>query len=203
MFSHEPGTMASLPGSGHRRLSSWNMNHGWIGGDIPMNDYFYFYATTDGGANWSLETDIVLPAGFTNSFEEVRQPIFVGGTAGYLPVRVLTDTSDTYLLIYRTDDGGQTWIYQGSVQDGRAVDFDAPTSGWIAGGMSLYRSTDSGVTWSAMSLSGIPATEYFLKVDFVDGQYGWVLTTPDDSTWTPLNLYRTEDGGVTWTQLLP
>ncbi len=69
--------------------------------------------------------------------------------------------------------------------------------------MSLYRSTDSGVTWSAMSLSGIPTTEHFLKVDFVDGQYGWVLTTPDDSTWTPLNLYRTEDGGVTWTQLLP
>ncbi len=45
------GTMASLPGSGHKGgISFLDMNHGWIGGDIPMNDYFYFYATTDGGA---------------------------------------------------------------------------------------------------------------------------------------------------------
>ncbi len=49
-----------------------------------------------------METDIVLPAGFSNSYETVQQPFFVGGAAGYLPVRALTDTSDAYLLIYRT-----------------------------------------------------------------------------------------------------
>ena len=204
VFTHEPGTTASLPGSGHKGgLTFLDMNHGWIGGDIPMNDYFYFYATSDGGANWSLETDIALPAGFSNTFEGVQQPIFVGGTAGYLPVRMMTDTNETYLLIYRTDDSGQTWVYQGMVQNGKDVSFDSATSGWIAADMSLYRSTDSGVTWSAMPLSGIPATETILKVDFVDGQNGWVLTTPDSSTWTPLNFYHTVDGGATWTQLLP
>jgi len=204
VFAHEPGTDASLPGSGHKGgLTFLDMNHGWIGGDIPMNDYFYFYATADGGASWSLQTNIVLPAGFSNTFEEVRQPIFVGGTAGYLPVRVLTDTNESYLLIYRTDDSGQTWVYQGSVQNGNAVDFDSATSGWIAADMSLYRSTDSGVTWSAVSPSGIPATENILKIDFVDGQYGWVLGTPDSSTLTPLDLFHTEDGGATWTKLLP
>jgi len=203
-FAHEPGTTASLPGSGHKGgLAFLDMNHGWIGGDIPMTDYFYFYATSDGGTNWSLETDIILPAGFSNSYMEVQQPIFVGGTAGYLPVRMLTDSSDSYLLIYRTDDGGQTWIYQGMVQNGQDVDFDSPTSGWIAAGMSLYRSTDSGMTWSAMALSGIPATESILKVDFVDGQHGWAVSTPDSSTLSPLNFYRTDDGGSTWTQLLP
>jgi hypothetical protein len=196
--------MASLPGSGHKGgFAFLDMNHGWIGGDIPMNDYFYFYATTDGGANWSLETDIILPAGYSNTFEEVRSPVFVGGTVGYLPVRMLTDASETYLLIYRTDDGGQTWIYQGMAQNGQDVDFDSPTSGWIAGGTSLYRSTDSGLTWAAMTLTGIPATESLLKVDFVDGQYGWVIATPDSSTLSPLKLYRTEDGGASWTQLLP
>ena len=204
VFSHEPGTTASLPGSGHKSgLTFLDMNHGWIGGDIPMNDYFYFYATTDGGANWSQETDIALPAGFSNTFEETQQPFFMGGTVGYLPVRMLTDAGDSYLLIYRTDDSGQTWIYQGMVQNGQDVDFDSPTSGWIAADMSLYHSTDGGVTWSAMSLAGIPATDSLLKVDFVDGQYGWVLGTPDPSTMSPLHLYRTVDGGATWTQLMP
>ncbi len=204
VFTHEPGTTASLPGSGHKSgLTFLDMNHGWIGGDVPMTDYFYFYATVDGGANWALETDIALPAGVSNSFEEVQQPVFVGGTAGYLPVRMLTDASESYLLIYRTDDSGQTWVYQGMVQNANDVDFDSATSGWIAADMSLYRSTDSGMTWSAMALSGIPATETILQVDFVDGQSGWLLTTPDDSTWTPLNFYHTEDGGATWTQLLP
>ena len=205
MFAHEPGgSMASLPGSGHKSgFAFLDMNHGWIGGDIPMNDYFYFYATTDGGVTWSLETDIILPAGYSNTYEEVRSPVFVGGTVGYLPVRMLTDASETYLLIYRTDDGGQTWIHQGIVQNGQDVDFDSPSSGWMAAGTSLYRSTDSGMTWAAMSLTGIPSTESILKVDFVDGQYGWVITTPDSSTLSPLKLYRTEDGGANWTQLLP
>lgn len=204
VFTHVPGTDASLPGSGHKGgLTFLDMSHGWIGGDIPMSDYFYLYATTDGGVTWSLETDIALPGGFSNTFESVWQPIFVGGTVGYLPVRLLTDTSDIYLLIYRTDDGGQTWICQGMVQDGKDVDFDSPTSGWLAAGTSLYHSTDSGVTWSALSPAGLPATESLLKVDFVDGQHGWVLSTPDASTLSPLHLYRTVDGGASWTALMP
>ncbi len=51
MFSHEPARWLPCPAAGHKGgLSFLDMNHGWIGGDIPMNDYFYFYATTDGGA---------------------------------------------------------------------------------------------------------------------------------------------------------
>ena len=204
VFSHVPGETASLPGGGHKAgLTLLDMSHGWIGGDIPMTDYFYLYATSDGGVSWSLETDIALPAGFSNTFEEAQQPFFVSGTVGYLPVRMLTEASESYLLIYRSDDSGQTWIYQGLVQNGQDVDFDSPSSGWIASDMGLYHSTDGGVTWSAMSPAGIPATDSILKVDFVDGQYGWVLSTPDPSTMSPLHLYRTVDGGASWTQLMP
>jgi photosystem II stability/assembly factor-like uncharacterized protein len=59
------------------------------------------------------------------------------------------------------------------------------------------------VTWSALSPAGLPATETLLKVDFVDGQHGWVLSTPDASTLSPLHLYRTVDGGASWTALMP
>jgi photosystem II stability/assembly factor-like uncharacterized protein len=208
VFTHEPGESKSLPESGHKAgITFLDLNHGWIGGDIPMTDYFYFYYTTDGAAAWAQETDITLPAEYSGSFLEVRQPIFVGGAAGYLPVRVLTVDSDFYLLIYRTDDGGQTWVFQGAVegavQGNDGVSFYAPDSGWIAAGTSLYHSTDNGLTWSPMASSGIPASETLLKVDFVDAEHGWVLGTPDSSTWSPLNFYRTTDGGATWTKLLP
>jgi hypothetical protein len=59
------------------------------------------------------------------------------------------------------------------------------------------------VTWSMLASTGIPADEFFLKVDFVDSLHGWVLTTPDDMTWDPLKLYRTTDGGASWVLLLP
>ena len=87
--------------------------------------------------------------------------------------------------------------------DGRDVDFVSDDEGWVASGDGLFHTIDGGSNWSAVSGYGLPTGEYFLKVDFVDSQNGWVLTTPDDSTWTPLNLFRTTDGGASWTQLLP
>ncbi len=204
VFTHEPGASKSLPESGHKAgITFLNMNNGWIGGDIPKTDYFYFYYTTDGGATWSQETDISLPAAYSNSFLGVQQPVFLNDMVGYLPVTALENSGDSYYLIYRTDDGGQTWVFQGAAQDGRVVDFYSLDSGYMAAAINLEFSHDSGVTWSPIAVSGIPSGEYFLNVDFVDSQNGWVLSTPDNNTWTPLNLYHTTDGGVNWTKLLP
>jgi photosystem II stability/assembly factor-like uncharacterized protein len=108
-----------------------------------------------------------------------------------------------YLLLYRSSDSGSTWVYQNAVQDGSAVDFYSIDGGWMAAGMGLLRTTDGGANWSPEPTTGIGAGEVFLDVDFVDGQHGWVVTTQDESTYTPLFLYRTTDGGTTWTQLLP
>ncbi len=204
VFTHEPGASKSLPESGHKAgITFLDMNHGWIGGDIPMTDYFYFYFTMDGGATWSQETDISLPAMYSGSFLGVQQPFFLNGTVGYLPVRALTSGSDTYYLIYRSEDGGQTWTFQGAVQDGRAVNFYSLDAGWIAADSGLYFSNDSGVTWSPAAANGIPSGESMMSVDFVDSQNGWVLGTPDFSTQIPLNFYHTTDGGMNWTKLLP
>jgi photosystem II stability/assembly factor-like uncharacterized protein len=168
-----------------------------------MDDYFYLYTTEDGGQTWAQETDIELPSAFVGSMLEVWQPMFVDASTAYLPVRAYVPEGGLYLKIYRSSDYGQTWDYQGAVEDGRAVDFYSAGAGWLAAEVMLYQTLDGGVTWSAVSTPGIPTGEFFLNVDFVDGQHGWVLTTPDDDTWDPLFLYRTSNGGASWTQLLP
>jgi hypothetical protein len=157
----------------------------------------------DGGINWTLETDITLPGTYAGSWLEVHQPVFLSDLAGYLSVRAMAPDDNMYLLVYRSDDGGQTWAFQNAVQDGRDFDFYSLDEGWMAAGTNLFKTTDGGVTWSLPTIAGIPAGEIFLKLDFVDDQHGWVLATPDEDTWEPLKLYRTDDGGANWTQILP
>ncbi len=203
-FTHEPGESKSLREGGSKNgITFRGVDHGWIGGSIPMDDYFYLYTTEDGGQTWAQETDIELPSAFVGSMLEVWQPMFVDASTAYLPVRAYVPEGGLYLMIYRSSDYGQTWDYQGAVEDGRAVDFYSAGAGWLAAEVMLYQTLDGGVTWSAVSTPGIPTGEFFLNVDFVDGQHGWVLTTPDDDTWDPLFLYRTSNGGASWTQLLP
>lgn len=204
VFTHVPAESKSLPESGTKNgITFLDVNYGWIGGSIPMTDYFYLYTTSDGGATWSQETDISLPGIYADLYLDVWQPFFVNSTVGYLPIRAGATDSTIYLLFYRSSDGGQTWTYQSAVQDGSAVNFYSIDGGWMAAGTNLLHTTDGGSTWSPAATSGIGSGEFILDVDFTDGQHGWVVATPDESTYTPLKLYRTTDGGTTWTQLLP
>jgi photosystem II stability/assembly factor-like uncharacterized protein len=134
---------------------------------------------------------------------DVWQPIFISASSAFLPVRALGSDSESDLLLYFSDDYGETWTFQANVENGRVVDFISEDEGWIAADLALYHSVDGGARWSPVTTNGIPAGTTFLRVDFVDNQHGWVLTTPDSDTWEPLIFYRTTDGGENWEQLLP
>jgi photosystem II stability/assembly factor-like uncharacterized protein len=129
--------------------------------------------------------------------------LFMTSTLGYLPVQALAPDDNFYLLIYRSDDSGETWTFKNSVMDGEVFDFFNLDEGWLVASNGLFQTVDGGANWSLVPTVGIPAGEYFLNVDFVDSLHGWVLTTPDDYTRDPLNFYRTVDGGASWEQLLP
>jgi photosystem II stability/assembly factor-like uncharacterized protein len=204
VFTHEPGVTKSLPSGGSKGgFTFLDINQGWISGNNPMTDYFYLFTTVDGGMTWAQETDISLPAAYAGSFLDTWSPFFMSNTVAYLPVRALTSGGDNFLLIYRSDDSGQTWAFQSAVPDGRAVDFTMVDTGWVCGGTALLKTTDGGLTWSSPAMAGIPPADFILNLDFVDDLNGWALTTPDDYTWSPLRLFRTTDGGATWTPLLP
>jgi photosystem II stability/assembly factor-like uncharacterized protein len=113
----------------------------------------------------------------------------------------------------RTDDGGNTWrkLYQ---LNGRielfSTHFINKNEGWAAGlevpesfasqvrnpsapksyGILLH-TKDGGKTWDRAAM---PTDRLFQRVAFSDSKRGWLLGVD--------RLYRTADGGLTWTTVL-
>ncbi len=204
IFSHEPGESKSLPEGGHKNgITFLDMDHGWIGGGIPMTDNLYLYTTEDGGATWQQETDITIDEMFSGFMFEVWQPVFVSDTIGYLPIRAMAPEGWSNLLFYKSTDSGQSWTFQNYTDPFRDFSFTSPETLWGVSQFSLVRGTDSATSWFVPAYEGIPDSESFLKVEFVDESNGWVLTTPNDDTRNPVRLFRTTDGGVSWTPLIP
>lgn len=204
IFTHEPGTSKSLRESGIKNgITFLDVNNGWIGGAIPMDDYFYLFYTQDGGVTWTEETDISLPELFEGSMLDVGQPQFMNGKIVLLPVTAFTPANTSFLLLYRSANAGKSWQYQGSVLDGKSFSFYSENEGWIASHATLYHTLDGGKTLNALLLSGIPEDEIFIQIDFIDSLHGWALTTPDEMNMAPTHLYRTNDGGLNWLLLSP
>lgn len=204
VFTHEPGVSKSLRESGTKSgITFLDVNHGWIGGAIPMDDYFYLFYTEDGGVTWAEEGDISLPVDFSGSMLDVGQPQFIDAATAFLPVKAYTPANMSFVLLYRSLDSGDSWQFQGSVLDGQSVDFYSAEEGWLASKTTLYHTLDGGETLTALTPLGIPEDEVFIQVDFVDSSHGWVLTTPDEMSMSPIHLYGTADGGLNWRWLNP
>lgn len=109
-----------------------------------------------------------------------------------------------------TPDG----VFSGDI---RGVHFFDPDHGWLVAQVPLnsqqaiqlvvYRTADRGETWQATNL-GEPQLIYALTsnnpvhLDFVDAEHGWLVIDTQQTTNSPSGeIWRTADGGETWTKL--
>ncbi len=97
---------------------------------------------------------------------------------------------------------GQPTIPSGLSSSLRDAQLLSDTSGWALTDTELELTTDSGTTWRDMTPPGVdPST--IRAVFFSDASHGWVLTTrmtgSNDQPLGQLVVYRTDDGGTTWT----
>jgi photosystem II stability/assembly factor-like uncharacterized protein len=112
--------------------------------------------------------------------------------------------------VARTTDGGRTWadvsLTQGKDMD--SMDFASAQDGWAAVAGTLYATHDGGATWGRSAWQPEPDVEpgsgprQVWTVDFADASTGWVLAGWVDDIGEPHNsLFRTGDGGTTWSRI--
>jgi hypothetical protein len=105
--------------------------------------------------------------------------------------------------VYRTDDNGATFQALGSIDHSEAVsiDFTDPARQTLLSGRhessKLFKSTDGGKSWADIS-KALPGDIGFASAPFVEDGRTYLLGTNHGSK---AGVYRTTDGGATWTQV--
>jgi photosystem II stability/assembly factor-like uncharacterized protein len=167
-------------------VSFTSPNVGWIVGEAHN-----CFRTNDGGASW---TPVALPGPASEPFYSVD---FVDSSLGFAS----GNSGTSYRDIYRTTDGGVTWQPVNSFPLGgswRQIDFVSGTTGFMGANGGLVRTSDAGQNWQLRS--GYPDCPVVYGMDFRDENVGlasgYVPATSQDG------VFKTSDGGVTWTRKL-
>jgi photosystem II stability/assembly factor-like uncharacterized protein len=181
-------------------ISFANPSDGFIGLFSQQNGIGLYHAP-DAGRTWTKQ-DLKAPAGLGAYTSTVWPPFFFKGnyTDGFAPVDfVSTETGAATRVFYVTHDAGVTWAETDSVPDGTAYDFFNPQTGWVWGGHTIYFTADGAQTWAQLPVA-FNRNEYATLIKFIDIKNGWLVTV--DRTKNRLHLYRTGDGGATWTAII-
>ncbi len=162
------------------------------------------YKTTDGGATWTQ-----LPGALQGSASFANNVYFWNEQEGMCH----GDTESGYFEIYYTTDGGTTWtrVPESSITNGTPLSGEGGwTSSITATGEStvmfgtnkgrIFISNDKGITWRATA-TGIPSPPSnggINALSFIDENNGLAAQMS-----APTRLYKTTDGGATWTPITP
>ena len=170
------------------------MKNAWVGGITYTNGEVYLYQTQDGGQTWKQQS-VPIPAGYEQAQFETVGPQFVTAQNAFMPVHV-TNQYGMLMALYYSHDGGTNWALTPKlIPNGGAMNFVSANDGFVWNGSEFFVTHDGAQTWTTVS-PGIAFGDDFAGMDFVNTQIGFVLTNNTVGTRT---LYKTMDGGATWT----
>ena len=211
-------------GSGQPVADFLDASHAWLGAIAPAasgstQPATLLFRTANGGHTWDKTT-------FQGDLFPYT-PSFINSQDGWLETSLGAAAGSEGVAIYRTTDGGASWINVAralptSNQDQSALPFGGDKSGisflnaltgWAIGTSAadrflwLYITHDGGVTWLHQSLplpAAVTAQQDFAATPylptFYDSQNGSMLIVFDYPGFNPASyyLYVTHDGGASW-----
>jgi photosystem II stability/assembly factor-like uncharacterized protein len=181
-------------------LVALNMQTAWVYGVVYSSGTVYLFRTDDGGANWNTVT-LPLPDGAENADlgVDAGHMKFVSPNDGFLVVRFSGNVYQA--AVYVTHDAGNTWALTPTfIPNSGSADFLSANEAVIYNGDQFYVTKDAARTWSIIP-PDVKFGDTFAGMNFVNLNTGWVITS-DPST-DHRTLYRTSDGGATWSPVVP
>lgn len=73
------------------------------------------------------------------------------------------------------------------------------STGWIAQGYDMYKTTDAGETWQHLSTLPVGGTGYIRSIEFLNDQVGFYGTIADNNN--QAKIYKTIDGGLSFNEV--
>lgn len=168
--------------------------------DIHFADNFHgvasgqggsIYLTLDGGLTWNRQT-----SGFAAGIRDMRMfDSNLGLAVG------------DFGYIMRTTNGGRFWEVKKTtsvIPSLRGDLFTLSNVGrdhWFAAGQGggAFRSDDAGASWQPIGYPKLPGDLEIYDIEFTSPSDGWVVGTNISSLHRHEAIYRTNDGGQTWT----
>ena len=198
-------------------LSFLNETTGWVTGSSYSRENSWIYMTNDGGNTWQ-EQQLPSPQGYSATrLLDLGQPHFFSARDGVLPA-ASTHFDPTGVCAFITHDGGESWQsqpffalqnYSDEVVDPHLlIDVSVPlpsftslTTGWV-GTISIYRTTDGGRSWQHFDHQ-LPIRYSDPGLQFIADRVAFALAFTGEpiNFQAPSELYRTMDGGKSWTTL--
>jgi photosystem II stability/assembly factor-like uncharacterized protein len=161
--------------------------------------------THDGGTTWETAVLDLFAAGDVSAVPDKAYMQWLSPQTGWLVIKRATGINFSVGSLFRTDDGGLTWIKL-SIPVGEPVEFVTSLTGWVAGGAAgdeLYRTLDGGATWISQAFvqaAGSPTRRLaYLPPRFQDANNGLLPVMVSDGNSASMDFYSTADGGGAWT----
>lgn len=200
-YTNDPnieGASDTLPLGGIKNfILPLNANSAWVGGVVYAPGETYLFRSDDAGKTW-FNIKLVLPENVAQSELSVQAVKFLSTTDGLLTLRITSDAPQT--VIFATGDGGNTWVQLPVAFEGYGI-LETPSASEMIfyTADQFYVTKDAGLNITLVE-PNILFGDSIIDMSFVSAQRGWVITSSPSNERT---LYRTEDGGATWTPLIP